>query len=410
MEEPLRCSPHWLNSKRLTVYPRLVLCLLAVACAIWLSGIHNMTDAEGKPFGNDFVTFWGASLAALQGHAPDAYNVARIFRFEQAAVPASQSVFGWFYPPSFYLLVLPLARMPYIAAYFVSMLSTLGLFVLVLRRVVRGKAAMWCLAGFAGVWINFLDGQNGFLTAALAGAAILCLRRRPYLAGVFIGLLGIKPHLALLFPVALLAIGAWRSIVVAAITTCGLMAAGTAVLGLGTFQAWLGSIRVAGMLLENGGLPWYKMPTVFALVRMLGAPPALAYGLHAMAALGATVTVWRAWRLSADWQLRGAVLMSATFFISPYLFDYDLVWLAFPIAWLTCIGLREGWRSGDREVLAAAWILPLILYPVASKIFVQIGPLVLTALLWIAVRRVGTEQRPTQTGAAGIREPELALV
>jgi len=56
------------------------------------------------------------------------------------------------------------------------------------------------------------------LTAALAGAALLSLERRPILAGVFIGLLAIKPHLALLFPVALIAIGAWRTLLAAAVT------------------------------------------------------------------------------------------------------------------------------------------------------------------------------------------------
>ena len=82
--------------------------------------------------------------------------------------------------------------------------------------------------------------------------------------------------------------------------------------------------------------------------------------------------------------------MTATFLISPYVFDYDLVWLAFPIAWLALIGLREGWLPGEREVLVVAWISPLLMGPLAEAFSVQIGPFVLGALLWVMLRRVGT--------------------
>ena len=155
-------------------------------------------------------------------------------------------------------------------------------------------------------------------------------------------------------------------IVAAAVTAGALMGAGIAVLGQATFKAWLGSIATVQMLLEQGGLPWQKMPTVFALVRLLHAPVRVAYGLHIAVAIAAAVLVWRVWRRSQDWQLRGAVLMAATFLISPYVFDYDLVWLAFPIAWLALVGVRDGWMRGERELLTLAWVLPLLMAPIAS--------------------------------------------
>jgi hypothetical protein len=380
---------HWLNSKRLTAYPRILLGMFVLTTAIWLLMSKQMVDPQGKPFGNDFITFWAASYAALHGHAPDAYNIAKIFRYEQIAVPASKLVFGWYYPPSFYLVVLPLALLPYVAAFFVWILPTLALYVGVLQRIVKGSVAMWCLAAFSGVWINLLHGQNGFLTAALAGAGILCLKRRPWLAGVFIGLLAVKPHLALLFPVALLAIGAWRAMAGAAVTAVALTAAGTLVLGRDTLTACVGAMGQARYFLENGGLPWQKMPTIFAFARLLGMPVAVAYGLHAIVAVGAMVAVWHVWRRSADWGLRGAALMSATFLVSPYVFDYDLAWLGFPIAWLASIGIRDGWQNGERDVLALAYLMPFVIAPVASAVSLQVGPFVLVGLLWMVWRRVG---------------------
>jgi hypothetical protein len=382
---------HWLNAQRVKAYPRLLLVMFVATTAVWVLLSKNMVDPQGKPFGNDFITFWAASYAALHGHAPDAYNLAKIFKYEQIAVPASKLVFGWYYPPSFYLIALPLALLPYVASFLVWTLSTLALYVVVLRRVVGGSAAMWCLAAFSGLWINLLHGQNAFLTAALAGAGILCLKRRPYLAGVFIGLLAVKPHLALLFPVALLAIGAWRAIASAAVTAFALTAAGTLVLGRDTLTACVGAMGQARYFLENGGLPWQKMPTMFALARLLGMPAGVAYGLHAIVAVGAVAAVWGVWRRSLDrdedWGLRGAVLMSATFLVSPYVFDYDLAWLAFPIAWLAVIGMRDGWLAGEREVLVLAWLLPMLMAPVTAVVVVQPGPFVLGALLWVVVRR-----------------------
>jgi hypothetical protein len=65
--------------------------------------------------------------------------------------------------------------------------------------------------------------------------------------------------------------------------------------------------------------------------------------------------------------------------------------LAFPIAWLTLTGLRDGWLRGEREVLVAAWLLPLLMTLIAGTISIQVGPFVLGALLWIPVRRAKSD-------------------
>lgn len=389
--DPMASATHWINRQRLTVYPRLMLALLLVTGCAWVLLSKNMVDLKGKPLGYDFITFWSASHLALAGHPADAYDIARIFQAEKIAVPASNAVFVWYYPPSFYLLIRPLARMPYRIAYWIFVLSTLSVYVVVFRLAIRRMAAkgtaMWFLAAFSGAWMNLFHGQNAFLTAALAAAALLCLKRRPALAGVFIGLLAIKPHLALLFPVALIAIGAWRALLTAAVTGTALMATGTAVFGTATLKACFKSLGYARHFLQNGFLPWAKMPTVFAFLRILGAPVAIAYTAHALVAACAAGAVWKVWSNSEDSQLRGASLMTATFLVSPYVFDYDLAWLAFPIAWLALTGLRDGWQRGEREVLAAAWLLPLLMAPVAEAVHIQTGPFVLGALLWMTTRR-----------------------
>jgi len=382
----MKAHAHWINRDRLSFYPRIVLALFLLTGLKMVLISRNIQT--GQPLGYDFIAFWAASQTALAGHAQDAYTPL-LFRAEQLAVPAAaQHVVVWFYPPSFYLAVLPLALLPYMASFWAFVLSTLGAYLLVLRRILRGNTAMWCLAAFSGLWINLFHGQNAFLTAALAGAAMLCLERRPVLAGLFIGLLAIKPHLAILFPVALLAIGAWRSLMTATVTAITFMAIGTASLGTAVLKGWLTSLGYARQFLENGSLPWDKMPSMFAFARLLGVPVAWAYAVHLVVALGAVIVVWRVWRSCLDWNLRGAALMTATFLVSPYVFDYDLAWLAFPIAWLALAGLRDGWLRGEREVLVVAWLLPILMVLIATALSVQVGPFVLCSLLWITVRRV----------------------
>jgi hypothetical protein len=91
--------------------------------------------------------------------------------------------------------------------------------------------------------------------------------------------------------------------------------------------------------------------------------------------------------------------MTATFLVSPYVYDYDLAWLAFPIAWLAVDGLRNGWLRGEREVLVAAWLFPVLMIPIAEAVKVQIGPIVLCSLLWMTYRRA---TKTSMTGATAI--------
>ena len=389
--------PHWLNPERLRVYPRMVLAVIVLTAIAWMARSKHLVDSRGKPIGYDFITFWAASHLALTHHAADAYNIPLIFKAENLAVPASRGVFVWYYPPTFYLLILPLALLPYLLSYWVFTLTTLAVYLAAFRHLLRtglqsyARPALWCLAGFAGLWLNLFHGQNAFLTAALAAAALLTLDTQPILAGVFLGLLAIKPHLALLFPVVLIVIGAWRTLLTALITGSTFLALGTAVLGVDTLKACLGSLRYARLFLEGGFLPWVKMPTVFALLRLLHVPVTAAYLVHGIVALLATAAVWRIWRVSQDRQLQSAVLMTATFLISPYVFDYDLAWLAFPIAWLALLGLRDGWRPSEREALVAAWVLPVAMSPVVKLTHLQPAPFVLGWLLWLMLRRASSQ-------------------
>ncbi len=356
----------------------LVLFMVAGIGLIWYSN---------HPF-FDFAVFWTASRMALEGQPLNAYDVASLQKAILAAAPYAKWDFGWYYPPTFYLMILPLGLLPFFPAYFVFMLSTLAYLRGVLQRIVPGSGAVWCLASSA-TGLNLFTGQNGFLTAALAGGALLSLERRPALAGLLIGLLSFKPHLVLLFPVALVAIGAWRALFSAFTTTLVFMGGAVLILGADTIPAWLHSLIDARNLIEFNTLSWTLMPTVFALLRQLGLSVTAAYAGHAVVALGAIGAVWKIWRSCNSLALRYAVLTAATLLVSPYMYYYDLTWLVLPMAWLAQLAQRGSWRRGELGVLSLAWLLPMLmgLTFMFPAIRIQIGPLVLLGVLWVIMRR-----------------------
>ena len=134
-------------------------------------------------------------------------------------MPGIKYLFAWHYPPVFHLAVLPLALLPYLWSYALWAAGTLALYLAVLRRLVPGPYTVWLLLAFPAAFLNVMHGQNGFITVALLAGAVMTLERRPWLAGLFIGLLCYKPQLGLLLPLVLLAGRHWIAFLSAALTT-----------------------------------------------------------------------------------------------------------------------------------------------------------------------------------------------
>jgi hypothetical protein len=380
---------HWLDVTRLRVYPRIFVALYATAVVAYAVTLHDGLDFRGQVLGADFLCFYSAAKLALAGQAPSAWDFDVLLPVQREIFTAYAGYgWPWFYPPPFLLLVAPLALLPYVAALAVFLGVTGTTWWLTLRKVIGRPGAGWLVAAFPGLWMCVAQGQNGLLTAALAAGSILTLRHRPALSGVLLGLLIVKPHLAVLFAVALLAARAWKTMLVAAGTAVAALGISELLLGRGSIAAWLASMPLASAATEAGALPWAKMPSTFAMLRLLGASVEWAYAGGAVVALAAAVAVWLVWRRTESVRLRGAVLMTATFLAIPHVHDYDLAWLAFPIAWFALYGLEHGWRRGDREVLVAAWLLPALSTALATATQVQLGPVGLAALVWIVLRRV----------------------
>lgn len=394
----------WLNERRLRDYPRIFVAVFALAAALWIGMSDGVVDLKGKPLGYDFITFYSAAQVA-RDEPTAVYDLAAMRAAQLAIAPGTLQPYAWLYPPTFLLLVLPLQWLPYLAALVATMAATFVAYQAVLRRIAPHPSTLMLALAFPATFVNFFHGQNGFLNAALLGAGLMALERRPVLAGVLLGLLSYKPHLGLLVPVALIAGRHWRTLVAAGATTLAFAALSLAAFGPEAWLAFLDNTPFLRRIVENGNLPWFKMPTVFAAVRLLDGSVPLAYAVQGAATLIAASAVWWIWQGTASLPAKSAVLTAAALAASPYAFDYDLTVLGLAIAWLAWDGVQRGFRPGEKMVLLAAWLLPAVATPAAEHTGLQIGPAAVAAVLFCAFRRSNSVSPPSSS----VRPPEATF-
>lgn len=387
----------WLDERRVRAYPRIIVAIYALLIVVWLSPSEGLIDRTGKPIGTKFVAFWTAGELAASGRTAEIYDTAAMHAAEQRAVGAEIDAFPFAVPPSLLLLLPALAAMPYLVALPVWLIATFVPFAALLRVAAPHPTTLWLALALPAAYLNVLHGQAAFLVAALFGGALLSLGGRPILAGVLFGLMTFKPQLGVLVPIALVAGGHWRAIGAAAATTIAVMLASLLVFGADSWAAFLGGVEAARHHLESGAVPWEKMHTVFAGARLVGIGVAGAYALQAAVMLAVAVPVWRVWRGRADPALKYALLVAGAVLAAPYGFEYDMVLLAFPIAWLGWHGVKHGFRPGEKVVLLMAWLAPFATPGIAAGLGVPLAPLVLGAFFWIIWRRIAAEEAASRT-------------
>jgi hypothetical protein len=379
----------WITAGRVTTYTRLALAIYAMLAVLWVALSRDGIDPAGKPLGADFINFYAASDLALHGRLVEAYDIGRMDAAEQAIVPAAQGqVVPWQYPPTFALMILPLALLPYGVALALFMIATGVLYLWLVHAILPDRGAMVAALTFTAVLVNALGGQNGFLSAALLGGGLILLETRPIAAGVLLGLLTYKPHLGLLVPFVLAAGGYWRAIGGAATTAALFALIAWLAFGAESWVAFWHLLPVAGDYLRSGVLPWDKMASLFAAARLLGASVPVATALHAIVAIVVAALCLFAWRRGGSLVRQVALAVSGTALAVPALYDYDLVVLAIPMAILAAEGIRAGWLPGERVLLVIVWLMPMIGSPLARFAHLPLMPLVLVALFWACWRRL----------------------
>jgi alpha-1,2-mannosyltransferase len=425
-------SGAWLTRERIRLVAIAVLAASAAGFLYLVVTANGLIDVQGRPLGTDFSNVYAAGTYVLDGNPDAPFDPARQHAREQKLFGEATPFYGWHYPPFFLFIAAGLALLPYGLALAVWQAVTLALYLLVIRAILRlsfrgarsaspesitparelrapntrfwtrwlripdsryaasGMTADWLLPtlAFPAVLINVGHGQNGFLTAALLGAALVQLDRRPLVAGILFGLLAYKPQFGLMIPIVLAASGRWRAFAAAAAAFALLAVATTIAFGPHVWQAFVDSTHFSRVVaLEAGDTGWYKIQSVFAWARMWGAPVSLAYmlqGAMAIALGGALIWLWRS---SAPYPLKAAALCIAAILATPYTFDYDMMVLAPAIAFFAADGLARGFGPWEKTTLAALWLAPLAARSFAQLTHVPLGVPAMLALFILLLRR-----------------------
>jgi hypothetical protein len=285
--------------ERLLVYGG---CAFALAIVIALCEPWDLTDhfMIGAPFGRDFVNYWMGGRLALEGHLGlladmRGYNARIVDIFGHSA----QDFFVFSYPPSLLPFLVPFGALPYVPALVAWTAVNLALLAWSVRLIAADRRPMVaaCLSPAAVTMVAY--GQFGGAMAALSILALTRGARQPFVAGLCLALMSVKPQLAAAVGLLMLLIGHWRAVAWSVPGAAGL--AGLSVLLFG-LAPWLDFFQVTVpfhvWLIHDFTIDHLRMTlSLYAAGRLAGlsfiAAQALqtAFGFAAVA--GAALLTWR---------------------------------------------------------------------------------------------------------------------
>ena len=276
-------------------------------------------------WGRDFVNVWTSGALTLRHQLSILYDVDAYRAFQTGLLGDGVKWHNYSYPPVTLLYTWLFALLPYPAALAVWLGGTGAFFARAARPYMReASLPAWIALAAPACLMNLWTGHYGFLIGGLWLSAFHLLPRRPAAAGALIGLMVVKPHLALLLPLVLLARREYRAFAAAAATVVGLVALSVLLFG---WQSWVtyltGTARLqASMVGDVGTFFITMMPTLTPALATLGVPLAVAGAAQAVVALGAVALLLK--RLPQDHHRAALATATATFLVLPYAFAYDM--------------------------------------------------------------------------------------
>lgn len=374
-----------------------------VAFIAWSYADGYRSAARGEmPLYTDYTPTYAASL--LVHEIPAAYlyvprTMAQAGSFAAHAMYSGiseQQAHGvgfapFMYPPTFILVIAPLAYLPYLPSYLLWLVMTAIPYLASIRIILRDRLA-WLLALAAPpAFFNAMYGQTGFLTAGLIGLGLELLRSRPIWAGILIGMASVKPHFGILIPLALIAGAHWRAFTAATVTVFASIAASVIAFG---DDPWFGFIGTVLFHLDGFGAGAYNlhaMTTVWSMLRMAGASMQSAWLAQIGSGIlmaGIVVWAWRRGRRRPDTQgLQAALLCLAALLAVPMAYLYDLTLLVPAAAWLWIDMRQRSSRNWEPILLIGAMAAVLAIKISAEILGIQVGPLIIATLFALTLQR-----------------------
>lgn len=348
-----------------------------------LEGLHVTRQIL---IGRDFINVWVGGTLARLGDVGVVYDVPA-YRFVLHKAMQLGGIYAYSYPPHTLLLAVPFGLFSYPVALALWTVAGAGLFMHAARPYLRRVGLPMAIALIlpASV-VNIWAGHYGFLVGALGLYGWRFLDRNPALAGVFFGIMTIKPHLGILVAMVLVARREWTAIGYAAGTTALLAFVSGSVFGFDLWPTYLLKMLLFQADLFTGETTrsfHHMMPTTSAAILLLGYSETAAKVWQAFSALLAVAVVLEALRRRVDTLDLGLIASTAVFLVVPYAFNYDLTVVS--LAALIGMARASQWpgfwvRLGLQLVFSAGMTLPLTI-PVLGKDGIVIGPAVLSLMI-----------------------------
>lgn len=248
-------------------------------------------------YAQDFTVFYAAGT-------PGPVYDARWLTSLQIGLPGPRP---FAYPPSFLLVLRPLAQLPYEVALSLWAAASGVLFVEATSRLL--PRLPWLVLGAPVCAWAAANGQTSLLLGALVVFG-MTLPRRPILAGLLFGTaFSIKPSVLLLLPLALLVYRQWRTLIAMGATGLAICAA-SLIFGPELWINWIKSFDQ------------FQAMNQLLHVRTLAAP----FGLWWAAIIGAVLAVW--FSASRDAPTRLVAVLGGSLLVSPHAVPYEMAMLA----------------------------------------------------------------------------------
>jgi hypothetical protein len=280
--------------------------LVVAFVALWVNLM-----VQGSYWRADFTAFYLGGRMVLAGEGSRLYDLEAQGGWQAYLWPergGAEALLAYVNPPHAALLLAPLALLPRAVAFGVWTLVNAGLLVLLLRFVRRytadwpadtRAAAVATVLAFPPLFITFQLGQVSLLgVVCLLGFYEALRRSRPWATAGWLVLATVKPQLALVPAVTLLAGRRWRELALAAGLFGVWALAATAVLGA---SCWTGFLNMLGHCSRQFGtygidpLAMYNLKGL--LTALLGAEQAglinMLTALASGASLLAVLWLWR---------------------------------------------------------------------------------------------------------------------
>jgi len=143
------------------------------------------------------------------------------------------------------------------------------------------------------------------------------LERRPWLSGIFLGLLSYKPHIGVLFPLALLASRNWRALASATLATVILGIGAAFAFGPEGWASFLLTLLDRQSTLSPDSAVPLALHSVFGLLRWVETGAQVSWSGHLIVAAIGALTVWVVWAKPIPFSLKAAVLCIGSAIVPP---------------------------------------------------------------------------------------------